>query len=182
VNPGDANLVRSGFENHFTRSLDEAVGSAEIVVLCAAHAAYRDLPAALLAQRGGGKQLFDGCGLTGPRGAKSGPMSVPGLGKGRGAPSPALLDFVEAGFRAVELGVANETAALMEFLNARYSLDGYNRADFRDVQRLAATCVTGCRIVDPGPVAELPRFDGFAFRLAGRARAAFVRKADGRRT
>jgi len=181
VNPGDANLVRSGLADRFTRNPEDAVGQAEIVVFCTAHAAYRDLPPALLAPRGGAKRLFDGCGLTGPWSGGGDSGSVPGIGKGKSAPPPSFLDFVQAGFRAVELGIANETAALIDFLNARYARDGYNRADFRDVQRLAATCVTGCRIVDPGPVSESPFFDGFAFRLARRARTASAGEAAGRR-
>jgi UDP-N-acetyl-D-mannosaminuronic acid dehydrogenase len=172
VNPGDANLVRSGFADRFTRDLEAAVGPAEIIVFCAAHAAYRDVPAALLAARGEARKIFDGCGLTGPWTAEGGPAAVPGIGKGKIAPSAGFLDFVQAGFRAVELGVANEITALIDFLNARFARDGFNRADFREVQRLAATCITGCRIVDPGPVAAPSLFGGFGFRLVRRARAA----------
>ncbi len=182
VNPGDANLVRSGFADRFTRNLEDAVGPAEIVVFCAAHASYRDLPSVLLAPRGETRKLFDGCGLTGPWTADGGPAAVPGIGKGKSAPLAKVLDFVQEGFRAVELGVANETAALIDFLNGRYARDGFDRADFRDVQRLAATCITGCRIVDPGPVAAPPLFDGFGFRLARRARAASAGSAERRRT
>jgi hypothetical protein len=72
----------------------------------------------------------------------------------------------------VERGVANETAALVEFLNARAAGDAFNRADFETVRALASTCVTGCRIVDPGPVPEPPVYDGVRLRLAERARAA----------
>lgn len=172
VNPGDANLVRSGFADRFTRSLEEAVGPAGIVVFCAAHAAYRDVPASLHARRGETRGIFDGCGLTGPWTADGGPASGPGIGKGKRAPDPGFLDFVQAGFRAVEVGVANETAALIDFLNVRYARDGFDRAGFREVQRLAATCVTGCRIVDPGPVTAPPSFEGLGFRLVSRARAA----------
>jgi len=57
-------------------------------------------------------------------------------------------------FRIVELRVANELAELIEFLNAEYAADDFNRADFREVQRLAATCGTGCAIVDPRPLDE----------------------------
>ena len=172
VNPGDANLVRSGFADRFTRGLEDAVGPAEIVVFCAAHAAYRGLPAALLAPGGKSRKMFDGCGLTGPGTGMRGPAAVPGIGKGRNAPAPAFLDFVHASFRAVELGVANEIAALTDFLNAGFACDAFGRADFREVRRLAATCVTGCRIVEPGPVdAPLPSV-GSAFRLVRRAGAA----------
>ena len=177
VNPGDANLVRSGMADRFTRNIEDAVGPAEIVVFCAAHAAYRDLPAALLAPRTGGKKLFDGCGLTSSGRADGAQASLPGIGKGRGAPTPAFLDFVFGSFKTVELGVANETAALVDFLNDRFAGDAFNRADFKDVQRLAATCITGCRIVNPAPVTDLLFHGGFALRLVRRSRAASVRTA-----
>jgi UDP-N-acetyl-D-mannosaminuronic acid dehydrogenase len=180
VNPGDANLVRSGLAGRFTRDPEEALGPADIVVFCAAHATYRDLPSALLAPRGATRTIFDGCGLTGPWTGKSGPAEVPGIGKGRNGPPAGFPDFVQAGFRAVELGVANETAALIEFLNARYAPGEFDKADFPTVQRLAATCITGCRIVDPGPVAAPPLFEGFSSRLVRRARAASAGKAAAR--
>jgi UDP-N-acetyl-D-mannosaminuronic acid dehydrogenase len=174
VRPGDANLVRSGLAEAFTRDPAAAVGPADVVVFCAAHAAYRDLARGLARDREAAR-LFDACGLAGARGA--GEPSLPGIGRGRREPEAAFVDFVFRSFAAVERGVANETAALVEFLNARAAGDAFNRADFETVRALASTCVTGCRIVDPGPVPEPPVYDGVRLRLAERARAAGRRTA-----
>ena len=46
--------------------------------------------------------------------------------------------------------------ALVQFLNRRYAVDGFNEVKFSDVQKIAGTCVTGCRIVAPGPITSRP--------------------------
>ena len=52
----------------------------------------------------------------------------------------------------MERGLANELLQLVDFLNASYASAPFNRVDFREVQRLAGTCATGCQTVDPGPL------------------------------
>ena len=66
----------------------------------------------------------------------------------------------------MERGVANEVRSLLEFLNDSYTVTPFERVEFGEVQRLAATCGTRCHIVDPGPVAASSPSDGFASRLA----------------
>jgi hypothetical protein len=98
-----------------------------------------------------------------------------GIGRGRHKPSSALTDAVFAGFQAVEIGVANEVQALVQFLNARYADTEFNRISLEDVQRIAGTCPTGCAIVNPARVPTMPTVDGFQSRLvavAGRDRVA----------
>jgi hypothetical protein len=98
-----------------------------------------------------------------------------GIGRGRHKPSSALTDAVFAGFQAVEIGVANEVEALVQFLNARYADTEFNRISLEDVQRIAGTCPTGCAIVNPARVPTMPTVDGFQSRLvavAGRDRVA----------
>ena len=53
--------------------------------------------------------------------------------------------------------------------------DDFNRVDFKEVQRIAGTCVTGCDIVDPGPISDPPEYNGFVPRLAKCARTAYER-------
>ena len=65
----------------------------------------------------------------------------------------------------MERGLANELRDLIDFLNDRYANDDFNRIDFREVQQIAGTCVTGCSIEDPGPVDNLPIYQGFSSRL-----------------
>jgi hypothetical protein len=82
----------------------------------------------------------------------------------------------------MERGVANEVAGFVDFANARFAEDDFNRVDFKEVQRIAATCVTGCDIVDPGPINDLPEYKGFSSRLAQCAKKSYERrKASGDR-
>jgi hypothetical protein len=92
-----------------------------------------------------------------------------GIGRGHRAPTPAEIDSVTAAFRAVERGLANEVRDVVDFLNERYAGDNFNRVQFADVQTLAGTCVTGCEIVDPGPVAAIPAGLGSGSVLLRRA-------------
>jgi len=179
VRPGDANLARSGLAGGFTRDAAEAVRRADLVVFCQAHDAYVDLAAGLLRDRAAERTLFDGCRLAPETERPGDAAAMPGVGRGRRAPDPALLDFVLRSYRAMETGLANETAALVDILNAACVRGADGRAAFATIRELAATCVTGCRIVDPAPVTDLPVFDGFAFRLAARARAAAIRSERG---
>ncbi|MBP7616822.1 MAG: hypothetical protein KA756_14305, partial [Steroidobacteraceae bacterium] len=50
-------------------------------------------------------------------------------------------------------GVANEVDRVVRLLNERYAADEFNRVWFSEVQRIAGTCITGCAIVDPRPLA-----------------------------
>ena len=71
----------------------------------------------------------------------------------------------------MERGVANELKAFIDFANHRYAEDDFNRIDFDEVRRIAGTCVTGCDIVEPGPIESIPEYNGFVPRLA---KAAFM--------
>ena len=169
VKPDDRNLVRLGMEGVFTQDLDWALRSATYVVFCTAHQEYRKETAHIFRLVSEPRNIFDGCNLfpagdvppTSPRPA--------GIGKGKMPPSAEYINFVHAGFKIVELGIANELRRLIQFLNKGYAGDGFNRLDFDGVQKLAQTCLTGCRIPDPAPVTRLPLYKGHFSRLAQRA-------------
>jgi hypothetical protein len=109
----------------------------------------------------------DACNLF-PRPPDGGPVFA-GIGRGRQAPPPELVEAAFRGFEAVERGVANEVSGLLEFLNSRYAPTEFNRVQFSDVQRIAGTCPTGCAIVAPGAVTLGSGVNGFGSRLASRA-------------
>jgi UDP-N-acetyl-D-mannosaminuronic acid dehydrogenase len=153
VRHGDQNLERTGLEPHFTQDVGAAVGDAEYLFFCTAHRTYLDEWDSIRRQARSARGVFDGCNLL-SRESVGADLLYAGIGRGTQAPEPDLVDAVLHGFRIVELRVANELAELIEFLNAEYTADEFNRADFREVQRLAATCGTGCAIVDPGPLDE----------------------------
>jgi uncharacterized lipoprotein YehR (DUF1307 family) len=119
------------------------------------------------------KMIFDGCNLINKSEFNGSHLKYAGIGRGTQKPEPGLIDFVLAGFRVMETGVANEVKAFVDFANEHYPQDEFNRVDFKEVQRIAGTCVTGCEIADPGPIAELPDYRGFVPRLVHCAQKAW---------
>ena len=111
--------------------------------------------------------VLDACNAW-PRG-DAGTLAYAGVGRGSTQPSESLIEEVLAGFRAVETGVANEVAHLVQFLNRHHAADSFNTIRLDAVQRIAGTCVTGCEIVDPGPVPATAGTSGFRSRLVARA-------------
>jgi UDP-N-acetyl-D-mannosaminuronic acid dehydrogenase len=164
VKPDDQNLLRLGLEGHFTRDLDAALAGAEIVIFCTAHHDYMSLPTSVLPSLTGLAGIVDGCNLY-QRSEIESRLPYVGIGRGTGTPDAALEDFAYASFRAMERGVANELVTLIGFLNERYADGAFNRVEFTEVQRIAGTCVTGCAIADPGPIAPAVPYRGFTPRL-----------------
>ncbi len=166
VYPNDQNLRRYGLAELFTRDLASAVQPAEILIFCTAHRAYLEERTALFKAARRATGVFDACNLYRASDFTGGRLGYAGIGRGGQAPEAALVEEVFTGFRAMEVGLANEVKALIDFLNARYAGDAFNRVRFEDVQDIAGTCVTGCRIVDAGPLPVAASGDGFVSRLA----------------
>jgi UDP-N-acetyl-D-mannosaminuronic acid dehydrogenase len=169
VKAGDQNLTKFGLGERFTRDLSDAVADAEILFMCTAHQEYVAGRDAMLDTARRARALFDGCNIYHARDFVGRSIHYSGIGRGRNAPSPDVIQSVHDGFRAVERGVANELRELIEFLNDRYAADAFNKVRFGDAQRLAGTCVTGCAIVDPGPVAPVHPGPGLKSSLVHRA-------------
>ncbi|MGQ0712305.1 MAG: nucleotide sugar dehydrogenase [Gemmatimonadaceae bacterium] len=167
VKGDDQNLRKLSLERHFTNDLAAALDGAEIAIFCTAHHDYIGLPSSgRLAELGATlRGVVDACNLYRRDEFRDRSTAYAGIGRGAEPASEQFVDFVERGFRVMECGVANEVAALTEFLNARYADGTFNRVDFAEVQRIAGTCVTGCAIADPGPVGDLPAYEGFTPRL-----------------
>ena len=167
VKPGDQNVAAGGLTSVFTNDLQEAVAGADLIVLCTAHRDYIHIDDVLVhAPCVSG--LIDACNLL-PDAGERPRLPYAGIGRGSLVPPAALVDAVTAGFNQVERGVANEVRALLDFLNSSYAMTSFERVEFGDVQRLAATCGTGCRIADSGPVEPLSHTSGFTSRLVRRA-------------
>jgi UDP-N-acetyl-D-mannosaminuronic acid dehydrogenase len=173
VRPGDQNLSRFHLADHFSNDLAATLDGAEFAFLCTAHGVYRETLVPALTGASKLRGLFDACNFFPDRKVANMELMYSGIGRGTMNPSSKFVEFVHQDFRAVERGIANEVAQLTDFLNAAYASDGFNRVEFQDVQRLAGTCVTGCAIVDPGPIAETPSSTSFSTRLGDLSRAAF---------
>jgi len=171
VRGDDQNLQRTGLTGHFTGDLGAAVAEAEILVLCVAHRPYLEERQQLLQRAGKAVGVVDACNAWRASDVARPGLGYAGIGRGTRPPPPELVAEVEAGFRDVERGVANELAGLLAFLNQRYASDAFNAVQLGEVQRIAGTCVTGCAIVDPAPVSPRPGAC-FSSRLVARAAGA----------
>lgn len=169
VHERDQNLAKTRLTSRFTTDLDAALEDADVIFLCTAHRFYQEHRAKI--EGAGTAGIVDACNLFDPHTLNGARDRYTGIGRGRNAPSATLVDAAEAGFRAVETGVANELSSLIDYLNERYATDDFNRATLADVRRLAATCTTGCDIAQPGTVEALSAVDGFASRLVAAGRA-----------
>lgn len=163
VKPDDQNLIKFNVQPYFTRDLAQALNTADYVIVCTAHKLYAE-NLAQIKQLGSKLQgMMDGCNVF-PR------VEMIGIGRGKQKPTPEFINFVYDGFQAVETGVANEVLRLVEFFNATYVQDDFNRVDFARVQEIAGTCVTGCAIANPGPITTIPMYQGFVSQLVTCAR------------
>ncbi len=169
VKGDDQNLRKFGLTEHFTRDIKEAVKDAEWLVMCTAHRDYVSGRNAMLDAAPKARGVVDGCNVYHAADITKRGLVYTGIGRGHRAPTPAEIDSVTGAFRAVERGLANEVQEVVDFLNDRYASDKFNRVQFADVQKLAGTCVTGCAIVDPGPVAAIPAGLGSGSVLLRRA-------------
>jgi len=166
VHATDQNLKAAGLTSAFTRELVQAVETAEVVFLCTGHRDYLDRRDELLAAAVRAVCVVDACNLWHAEDVVERGLGYAGIGRGRAEPQAALVAAVVRGFRCVETGVANEVDSLLRFLNGRYAAGEFDQVRFSEVQRIARTCVTGCAIVDPGPVVAEAGAGAFRSQLA----------------
>ncbi len=169
VTQTDQNLRRAEAEGKFTQDAEEALRDANVVIFCTAHRVYADGLDGILAGRPRLGTVVDGCNLTTRVRVERHGLRYAGIGRGRLTPTDELVEQVLAGFRAVERGVANEVERVIAFLNDHFAMNDFDRVHMAQVQRIAGTCVTGCRIVDPGPVPRPTDEGGFTSRLVAHA-------------
>ena len=165
VKPDDQNLLHFGVSQYFTNELAQAVADADYIFFGTAHRDYLD-GQAILGQARNLSGIVDACNLYPRETAEAWGIAYTGIGRGKKAPEQTFVDFVYEGFQAMEKDLANEVKMIIDFLNNRYAGAGFNQVQFEEVQRLAASCNTGCLIVDHGAVGKLPLFDDFYSVLA----------------
>ncbi len=164
VRAEDPRLAEGGLDAVFTSDLELALRGAEIIVIGTSHPVYRE-------ERIGdsvglsARAVFDAAHAFRREEFADRLQVYEGIGKGHTAPPRELVEAVEKGFRALEIGLANEADRVVRFLRSRYS-DGLSEGiDFDKVRALAATCATGCDLAVPGPVGDVSLFPGLPSRL-----------------
>jgi hypothetical protein len=164
VNAEDQNLKRLGLTEHFTNDLVEATREAEVVIACTGHIDY---VRGLQAIRQSSPKLLsvvDACNLWSQSDFGEA-VRYTGIGRGTRAPGKDLVEFVTQGFSVVEHAFARELNDTIEFLNNRYAHDSFNRVGYRQVQKLAGTCSTGCHLAEPIPTEPVEPLHGFLSTL-----------------
>jgi hypothetical protein len=164
VKKNDQNLLRFEQEQHFTSNLNEALTGSSYIILCTSHKNYIDKFEEITAGRYT-RGLFDACNIYSFKQFENKKMKYAGIGRGTRSPEPEFVQFVHKSFLAMEMGLANELESLIGFYNANYAFDDFNKVKFREVQKLAKTCSTGCKIAESGKVEAIPVFKGFSSRL-----------------
>jgi len=152
-------------ESIFTRDLDQALKGVDFVIYATAHREYQHHPELLASLGQSLRGVVDGCNLFKAESFSQAKIGYAGIGRGSAPPKEALIDQVVKAFLAMERGVANEVQATCTFLNGRYANGPFSRIDFSEVQRLAASCSTGCAIADTGPVADIGIYEGLRSQL-----------------
>ncbi|MDH7513624.1 MAG: nucleotide sugar dehydrogenase [Clostridiales bacterium] len=170
VRAEDQNLVRSSLQNHFTNDIIFAIRGAEYVVFCVSHRTYMEEIEAIIRAAPKLRGIFDACNLFRISDLERSSISYYGIGRGKKRAPDDFVDFVVDGFRSVERGFSNEIMQAIRFFNENYCEDEFNRVDFDEVRRLAATCVTGCDIAEPGGLTHIPCYHGFSSRLVRNAK------------
>jgi len=166
VKSDDQNLLKYELTDYFTNDLASAVRSAEYIIMCTAHKKYLDHRIDIIQQAPKLKGLADGCNIYQPEMFSGSGVKYIGIGRGTGLPDEQFIKFVSDSFNAMEVGMANELKKLIDFLNDEFVKEDFNKVNFGEVQKLAASCSTGCLIRDPGPVKVMPEYNGFVLRLA----------------
>lgn len=174
VKDDDQNLSRLGLIPYFTNDLAKAVGDAEVLYFCTGHGVYKNGLKDILRQAPKAVAVVDGANLYRHEDFAGSKVGYTGIGRGRKPASAAFVEFVEASFRAMERGTANELQGIIDFLNDRYAQTDFNKVQLDKVRFLGGTCVTGCDIAATGKVAAAPSFDGFTTHLAACAAATSV--------
>lgn len=165
VKNDDQNLRKYNQENHFTRDLDEALRDADYIFMCNSHKEYIDNIKKITTTNKSLEGLVDACNIYQVDYFKSIGVDYTGIGRGKDEPNEKFTTFVYDSFQAMEHGLANELLKLIEFYNANYAFDDFNKVNFSEVQKLAKTCSTGCEIADPKIVERVPSYNGFNSKL-----------------
>ena len=164
VKKDDQNLLKFNQEKMFTNDLEEALTDTDYVFMCTAHKNYIDDFERFVSYNGI-KGIIDACNIFSLKQFEDRKITYGGIGRGLSKPDAEFINFVYESFRAMEKGLANELLELIEFYNTFYVHDDFNRVDFKEVQRLAKTCSTGCEIENPGKIETVPDYKGFVSRL-----------------
>ena len=165
VKADDQNLEKYHQENNYTLDLNEALKDADYIIMCNSHKEYIDNLETIIKAPKALKGVVDACNIYDSEYFRKLGIPYTGIGRGTDEPTNEFISFVFDSFQSMENGLAVELNNLIKFYNSNYAFDEFNKVDFKDVQKLAKTCSTGCEIADAIPVGVLQSYQGFSSRL-----------------
>jgi len=168
VKADDQNLLKYNQQDHCTQDIDKALEAADVVFMCTAHKEYIDKFDTITSYKNI-QGIMDACNIYHSNEFNGKTIKYAGIGRGTSEPEATFVDFVYQSFITMERGLAHELLGLINFYNANYAYDEYNKVKFSEVQRLAKTCSTGCEIADADAIANVPQYNGFSSILAQKA-------------
>ena len=163
VKPDDQHLLMYNQEENFTNDFQEVLEFADYLFFCTAHKDYIEYNFKQNGQLPQG--VIDSCNAFSSNSFTELNIPYTGIGRGIDAPTAEFVEFVLNSFTSMEHALGNELLDLIKFYNDNFAHDEYNKVEYKEVQRLARTCSTGCNIVDPEPITIIPQYHGFSTRL-----------------
>lgn len=169
VKRDDQNLQKYNLTQYFTNDIKAALKDADYLVVATAHRYYYENVDYIISKANRLAGVLDAGNAYKPGHVTSHNKKYAGIGRGSNKPDEELVDFVFESFLAMEKGTANEIEQLCDFLNEHYAPDDFNKIKFSEIQRLAASCSTGCKIADGGPIDTIPEYRNFKSELVEKA-------------
>lgn len=169
VKNDDQNLEKFYLTSYFTNDLDKALNDADYIVIGTAHKEYFEGIDNILSKAPKLKGIFDASNTFKAEDIVNKGVNYSGIGRGKENPSNELINFTVESFRIMEKGVANEVLYICDFLNKNYAQNDFNKVKFSEVQRLGASCSTGCIISDTGSIDIVPVYKEFKSELVVKA-------------
>jgi UDP-N-acetyl-D-mannosaminuronic acid dehydrogenase len=169
VKGDDQNLEKYNQQGHYQRDLAEVLKDADFIFMCNSHKEYIDQLEIITSTNKSLKGLVDACNIYKASWFAEKGIPYTGIGRGKQEPTEEFIDFALKSFQAMENGLGMELSNLIDFYNANYAFDEFNKVKFSEVQRLAKTCSTGCEIADAIAVKNVPSFKGFTPKLSATA-------------
>jgi UDP-N-acetyl-D-mannosaminuronic acid dehydrogenase len=169
VKTDDQNLEKFNLTRYFTNNLETAIKNADYIVIGTAHKEYFEGIDNILTIAQSLQGIFDASNTFPSNSISAKGIKYAGIGRGKEAPTDEFVNFAVDSFRLMERGIGNEVQSLCNFLNKHYAQDTFNQVEFSEVQRLGASCSTGCIIADTGLIETIPTYKDFGSELVNKA-------------
>ncbi len=177
VKNDDQNLLKYNVKSIFSNDIEKSVRGSSYIIIGTAHKIYLDYFDNIFNNSIDIMGVLDGCNIYTTEQFHNIGIAYCGIGRGTQKPEKEFVDFIEKSFKIMEIGIANEVYEICSFLNEKYAENEFNKISFQTVQKLAASCSTGCIIAEIGEINTVPIYNDHTFLLVKNAFEAQKKKA-----